>query len=656
MNINTQIEFNKIQEIWAELASTDHAKEKISEANAILDEMDLRKELRDTTDSREMIEKLGNPPLQNVTEMKEIILVAEKNDCLTPYQLERVENVLVGTERLKDFLARGKQFNNPLAFYDENLDDIKELREEIVSQIRNEDVVDRASKILFDIRNKIHSAENNMKTKAEQIIRNNKDVMADSFYVLRSGRVCVPVKKEYKFKIPGSVIDKSSTGNTLFVEPVGVSKYFEEIELLRIEEENEVYRILYTLSAMVADVLPILEENVRMIEKLDYIFSKGKLSIDLDCVEPKINTERRMVLKKARHPLMDKEINVPLDVSLGVKCSGDGSVEEASCEEINENTEVIRGVVITGPNTGGKTVAIKTVMLNSLMAQCGLHVTCKEADICMNSNYLCDIGDGQNLSENLSTFSAHIKNVLEILKQVNKDSFVIMDELGSGTDPAEGMGIAVAVLEELRKSEANFLVTTHYPEVKEYADKTVGIVNARMTFDRETLKPTYKMVIGEAGESCAFYIADTLGMPEEMLKVAIEAAYGKGAVENYEFRNKEKVANKASSKIVKIKKPKKKPNNIISYNIGDSVMVSPDKKIGIVCAPANEKGVLRVQIAGRKIWINQKRVKLLVKAEELYPEDYDFSIIFDSVEHRKLSHDMGRKYMEEALVYDSDNS
>ena len=218
------------------------------------------------------------------------------------------------------------------------------------------------------------------------------------------------------------------------------------------------------------------------------------------------------------------------------------------------------------------------------------------------------------------------------------------------------MGIAVAVLEELRKSEANFLVTTHYPEVKEYADKTVGIVNARMTFDRETLKPTYKMVIGEAGESCAFYIADTLGMPEEMLKVAIEAAYGKGAVENYEFRNKEKVANKASSKIVKIKKPKKKPNNIISYNIGDSVMVSPDKKIGIVCAPANEKGVLRVQIAGRKIWINQKRVKLLVKAEELYPEDYDFSIIFDSVEHRKLSHDMGRKYMEEALVYDSDNS
>ena len=166
--------------------------------------------------------------------------------------------------------------------------------------------------------------------------------------------------------------------------------------------------------------------------------------------------------------------------------------------------------------------------------------------------------------------------------------------------------------------------------------------------------PTYQMMIGEAGESCAFYIADTLGMPEEMLKVAVEAAYGKGAVEKYEFRNKEKAARKASSKITKIKKPKKKSDQIVSYNIGDSVMVSPDKKIGIVCEPMNEKGVLRVQIAGRKIWINHKRVKLLVRAEELYPEDYDFSIIFDSVEQRKLSHDMGRKFVEETLVHDSE--
>lgn len=373
MTTEQQIEFDKIKEIWSELAITENAKEKIRNATFFLDEMDLKKQLRDTTDSRELIEKLGNPPLQNVTEIKEILAISEKGDCLTPYQLERVERVLIIVERLKDYLSRGKEFSNPIAYYDENL--------------------------------------------AEE--------------------------KEYKYKIPGSVIDKSSTGSTYFVEPVGVAKYFEELQMLQIEEENEVYQILYTLTAMVADAVGSLYENMKLMEKLDFIFSKGKLSLDLNCVAPLINTDRRMVLESARHPLMDETVSVPLQFRLG---------------------ETERGIVITGPNTGGKTVAIKTVMLNCLMAQCGLHVTCKKADICMNSAFLCDIGDGQNLSENLSTFSAHIKNVLSVLSTVNKDSFVIMDELGSGTDPAEGMGIAIAILEELRKSGANFLVTTHYPE------------------------------------------------------------------------------------------------------------------------------------------------------------------------------------------------
>ena len=321
------------------------------------------------------------------------------------------------------------------------LDDLTDLREEISRQIRNEAVDERASKTLFDIRTKIISLEEAMKQKAEQVIRSERDCMADTFYTFRNGRVCVPVKKEYRFKIPGSVIDKSATGNTVFVEPAGVARIFEELQLLRVDEENEVYRILYTLSALCADAVPAMEENVRMMEKLDFVFSKGKLSVDLDCVEPAINLERRIVLKAARHPVMDRTINVPLNFEMGRKA---------------------RGIVITGPNTGGKTVAIKTVMINSYMAQCGLHVACKEADICMNSNYLSDIGDGQNLSENLSTFSAHIKNVLTILSLADKDSFIIMDELGSGTDPAEGMGIAIAILTELLKSGANFLVTTHY--------------------------------------------------------------------------------------------------------------------------------------------------------------------------------------------------
>lgn len=415
------------------------------------------------------------------------------------------------------------------------------------------------------------------------------------------------------------------------MEPVSISRYYEEIQLLKISEENEVYRILYTLTAMTADRSEVLRNNINMIEKLDFIFSKGKLSMDLDGVEPSINLERKIILKNARHPLMDRAINVPLQFSVGTGVSG---------------------IVITGPNTGGKTVAIKTVMLNCMMAQCGLHVTCENADICMNSSYLCDIGDGQNLEENLSTFSSHIKNVLEVLQNADRDSFVIMDELGSGTDPAEGMGIAIAILEELKRTGCLFLVTTHYPEVKEYAKHTESIVNARMTFDQETLQPTYQMIIGEAGESCAFYIADRLGMPKEMLQTAVRYAYGESAVSKYQFRNeKNNLEHHRSNKIRKTVKNKKDIKLQEKFRRGDSVMVFPDKKIGIVCEPMNDKGVLRVQMPDKKIWINHKRVRLQVAASELYPEDYDFSIIFDTVENRKKRHDMERKYTEEQIEY-----
>ncbi|MCI8446853.1 MAG: DNA mismatch repair protein MutS [Eubacterium sp.] len=644
MNIEKQIEFDKIKALWMNLAMTQRAKEQISQTSFFLSERELRKQLKDTTDARAMIEQAGTPPLQDVTMIQEILLAAAKGECLTPYQLERVENILVLIRRLKSYLQRAKMYENPLAYYEENLYEAEELREEIARQIRNGQVDDHASKELAKIRSQIVRCEEQMKLKAEQVMRSQKECMADQYCTFRNGRVCVPVKKDCRSKISGSVIDKSSTGSTFFIEPAGAAKYNEQLQLLRIEEENEVYRILYALTAMAASLSEAFDQNLALIEKLDFIFSKGKLSIDLGASEPLINTQRRIVLREARHPLMDREINVPLQFEMG---------------------ESARGIIITGPNTGGKTVAIKTVMLNCMMAQCGLHVTCKEADICMNSSYLCDIGDGQDLTENLSTFSAHIKNVLKVLHEVNRDSFVIMDELGSGTDPAEGMGIAIAILEELKKSGANFLVTTHYPQVKEYADKEQDIVNARMTFDKETLSPTYQMVIGEAGESCAFYIADRLGMPGHMLQTAIRAAYGKKALSGSRFQyetassDRKKgmenqphhASDQAAHKIIKQKNIKKTGNLSEKFKRGDSVMVYPDHKIGIVCEPVNEKGVLRIQLSDKKIWINHKRVKLHVAADRLYPEDYDFSIIFESASDRKIRHDMGRKYTDEVIRY-----
>lgn len=628
------LEFDKMKEKWIELALTEWAKEKIKDTVPSMSENELIARQRETSEARELLEKSGNPPLVSLSGIRECIQKAAKGDCLSISQLEDMEKSLVAVMRLKKYLSRCKQWEISLAYYDEKLDCLDNLKDTISMQIRNGRIDDNASKDLKSLRDDIERHEKGMREKVDAVIRANKESLSDHFSTLRNGHICIPVKKEYKYKIKGNVIDKSSTGGTLFIEPSSVGKYYETLQLLRIHEENEEYRILYSLSAMVADYEEILEQNISMIEKLDFIFSKGKLSLEYDGVEPKINTQRYIRIEDGRHPLMAPSECVPLQFEIG---------------------KSFDGVVITGPNTGGKTVTIKTVALNCMMAQCGLHVACKKAEICMNSNFLCDIGDGQNISENLSTFSAHIVNVLEILKKVNRDSLVVMDELGSGTDPTEGMGIAIAILEELQKSGGLFLVTTHYPEVKQYADKKARIENARMTFDKESLQPLYQLVIGEAGESCAFYIAGKMGMPEEMLKTAMKAAYGKEEIsENLkQVVSKNHLEKRRVSGIQKRKRRNEAAQKALEFQLGDSVLVYPDKKIGIVCKTANEKGVLRVQMADKKIWVNRKRIKLHVAAEKLYPDDYDFSIIFDSVKNRKLRHQMDRgKMIEEQITID----
>lgn len=625
------LEFDRIKEKLAELACTEKARLQIQELKPSLSELEVKAFQRETTEARKMIEICGNPPVTALQGVDGWIEFASKGGCLTPRQLEQISMVLAAVRRLKDYLRREKEHEIGLAYYEENLDGLDDIREELGSKIRNERVDDYASKTLKSLREAIDRAETKMHEKADAILKANKQYMADNFSTLRNGRICVPVKKEYKFKIQGSVIDKSSTGSTLFMEPLQVARLYDEVQELKIDEENEEIRILYTLSSILSDKEEIIRSNSRTVEKLDFIFAKGKLSLEQEGIQPEINTDRHIRIKNGRHPLMDKAVNIPLNFEIG---------------------NGINGVIITGPNTGGKTVAIKTVALNCMMAQCGLHVPCEEAEICMNNAILCDIGDGQNLSENLSTFSAHITNVLDILKKAERDSLVVMDELGSGTDPAEGMGIAIAILEELKKSKALFLATTHYPEVKEYARRTEGIINARMTFDKESLRPLYQLVIGEAGESCAFYIAGKLGMPGYMLSRAAKAAYGsEGETKIEGMAGNEGLKKSSHPKIQKIKKAVTQ-KEAKKYRIGDSVMVYPEKKIGIICRMADEKGMLQVQMKKEKRWVSHKRIKLHVAAEQLYPEDYDFSIIFDSVEKRKAQHDMKRKYVDAELTYE----
>ena len=561
--------------------------------------------------------------------VEEYLQKAVKGNMLMPEQLEEIGMFLSAVRRLKSYLQRGEEGRISLAFYNRNLIFPEELQEEIERCIRSGRVDDHASAYLKDIRKQIQFLEEKVSERAERALKTNRQYLNDSFVVKRNGRFCIPVKKECRSLVPGTVVEQSSTGATLFIEPETVANLREDLEIYRIEEDAEERKILYTITNMTAEREAELMEDIRVIEKLDFIFAKGKLSLEMDGTEPKINLEQYMELKGARHPMLDKASCVPLDFQIG---------------------KGIRGVIITGPNTGGKTVAIKTVALMSAMACSGLHVPCNEADICMQNQILCDIGDGQNISDNLSTFSAHIKNVLNILKRVRPESLVIMDELGSGTDPQEGMGIAISILEELRKSGALFLVTTHYPEVKEYADGYEEVQNARMEFDRDSLRPLYRLRVGEAGESCALYIAKRLGFPDGMLAAAAREAYGDKSsafIQSMEIqehgRKLEKIHVPRIKRAVEIKD---NMETVRKFSRGDSVSILPDGKIGIVVKPADKNGSVLVQFRNEKQLISHKRLRLKVAAAELYPEDYDFSIIFDTVEIRKARHQMAKHHME----------
>lgn len=641
-DINVMLEFDTIREMLVKNTMTQKAADRFKAMEPYLDQTRAEAALLETTEARKVLDALGTPPFSDTAGVREAAREAQTGRMLTPDQLESVRQFAVLSLRLTRYLGRCRELAPGMAGFAAGIQDLTVLQEEIERCIRGGRVDDYASKTLRGIRQKKEQAEEQIRVKLEAMLRSGRKYFSESFVSMRNGRFTLPVKKEYKNQVPGTVVDASSTGATFFIEPSAVSRLREELGILETAEENEEKIILYTLSALVGDNLDAVCVNLEYLEELDYIFAKGKLSADMQAGQPSLNTRRFIRIVNGRHPLLTGKNPVPLNVEFGGKN---------------------QGVIITGPNTGGKTVALKTVGLLSVMACCGLHIPCEEADLAMNADIFCDIGDGQSISENLSTFSAHIKNIIRILQKADRESLVLLDELGSGTDPAEGMGIAVAVLEELRKRGCLFLVTTHYPEVKEYGDRTEGVINARMAFDKESLKPLYRLELGEAGESCAFYIARRLGMEEKILETAWKAAYGNGERKNSSLpvlaeadRSQTPAGEDKLKKNTQKSRIKPKENEQTSartkaaeikgrFSRGDSVMVYPQRKLGIVYEPADEKGEVGVQIQKKKIKVSYKRLQRKVAAAEMYPEDYDFSIIFDTVENRKARHQMNRKFV-----------
>lgn len=631
MNTEKTLEFNIIKQQLIGLSITENAKQRFEKLAPFTDRKKVLEELQDTTEAKNILNICGTPPLPAVGKLRDLLNIAQKGGMLRPEQLEFICRFLLSCKKLKQYFSKESIAGFALASYAMSLDLAESLYTQIDNAVQNDTVDSSASKGLKDIRHKKENIQTQIKIKLETMLKGKRNLFSDNFVSVRNGHFTLPVKKEYKNQVSGTIIDISSTGTTCFIEPTAVSKLCDTLSALEIEEERETEKILYSLTSFVDDYRTALSINAEIVEAWDYSFAKGKLSNEMNAVAPEINTERIIEFENGRHPLLNQSNCVPLDFK-----TGNG----------------IRGVVITGPNTGGKTVALKTLGLFCLMAQSGLHIPCSRAKLCINSSVLCDIGDGQSITENLSTFSAHIKNILDILGKADDKSLVLLDELGSGTDPDEGMGIAIAVLEELKNRNCLFAVTTHYPDVKNYTEKTPSLVNARMTFDRDTMQPLYKLEIGVAGESCAFYIAKRLGFPAAMLKTAYNAAYNRtsGIAPNplnddfFDYETESEFRPDTNT-VFAVKKSKKAcGSRALRFQLGDSVIVYPQKAFGIVCKTADPKGNILVQIQGKKISVNHKRLQLKTPAKELYPENYDFSILFDSVETRKARHKMGKKH------------
>lgn len=498
------LEFDKIRTRLFEHAHTCYGRELVNDLVPTTDYDVVKETLNDTAEAYSYINKYGPLPLSGFFDVKAVLLFAKAGGVLSMRQLLDVASFLRAVDRLLNCFSGEHNDMKETNLYISvmALHPVKLLEKQISSCIASEDdMYDRASEDLYTIRREKKDLQQSIRVLLDRVIRNNEDALQESLITIREDRYCVPVKAECKSKIPGIIHDTSSTGQTVFIEPLSVVEANNRIrELLSLERE-EIQRILEMLTSSALRESDKLLSDASIIGCVDFSCAKAELAIAMEAICPSVNTNGNVRLVKARHPLISSEKVVPVDISIG---------------------KDYKTLVITGPNTGGKTVSLKTLGLMTLMCMAGLMVPCAiGTEISVFDRVLADIGDEQSIEQSLSTFSAHMSNIVFIMKNIRGSSLVLLDELGSGTDPAEGAALAVAILEELKERGCVTMATTHYKELKAYAVECDGVMNAACEFDTETLSPTYRLTIGMPGVSNAFVISRKIGIPEKILEVAV---------------------------------------------------------------------------------------------------------------------------------------
>lgn len=568
--------------------------------------------LRETTEARRLLDYTGAVPLQGIANITLIIEKVEKDIILSEEEISHVAAFLRGCRKMQTYM-KDKAFDAPtLQSYSLSLVTFKSMEEEIDFSIRNNKVCDEASKELKKIRKHMGIAEGKIEERLGQFLKNsnNKSYIQDFFVTKRHGKLTIPIKAAYKNKVAGTVVE--STDKTAFMELSSVSKYSAEVLNLQVEESMEEYKVLSHLTGLVYDQLDSIRRNMEVIGQYDMIFAKGKYSKGISGRSPQINDHGYIHINGGKHPLLQGNV-VPLDFEMG---------------------EDYRTLIITGPNAGGKTIVLKTVGLLTLAMQSGFHIPVQEGtQMALFDKVFVDIGDNQSIENSLSTFSSHVKNLSAVINQTNKSTLLLFDEIGSGTEPSEGAALAIAILEAVYHKGAITIATTHYNEIKDYSAGHSDFENAAMQFNSETLEPLYKLLMGKSGESNALWIAKKMGIQPDILKKA--AQYMTKKDYNYEQVESAKI------RVKQVINPDKHQPKEVFYK-GDKVILLEHQEEAIVYSPKDQYENIVVWYKGEMVEVQEKRIKLSIRAAELYPADYDLDTLFTSFKERKLEHDLTR--------------
>lgn len=608
----SQLQFDRIKKEIQARAIGNYSKKRISDMTVstnlqtVLDRQEETREARLILESSQHVPFMGLPRIDALTEQ------VKKGLILQPTDLIEYADFLRSSRMITKFFDKN-QYQTPLLFaYSKHLPDLINVEELIDQKIKNNKVSDDASRNLRKVRKQLQLIEKEIQSKLLKFLRHpkNKEMIQEAMIVQKGEYYTIPIKASYKNKIDGTIIDESNKRTTVFIEPTVISKLNEHYQLLKAEEISEEYQVLAALTGAIAENEEVIDLLIETITVLDIIFARAKFSREINGSTPRINKSEHIIIKQGRHPSLPEHA-VPLDVEIG---------------------KDYRGLIITGANAGGKTVVLKTVGLLTLMAMFGMQVPAKEGtELAVFDEIFVDVGDHQNLENALSTFSGHMQNIAAILKKIKRNTLVLLDEIGSGTEPNEGAALAIAIMESMYEQGALIIATTHYGEIKKFAGDHEDFVPAAMAFDREALRPKYQLRVGETGESQALWIAHKMDMSMKLIHQAerylAEKAY---RTQKKEFLPKTAVTNR---------KENKKERQLFAK--GDRIFVNEYQKEALVYEDIGED-TIDVYLDKKIIHVPRQRVRLVRSAEDLYPTGYDLDSLFIDYKTRKRQRDLER--------------